>query len=354
MAKCLVCKSTNISIINPSTFLFPASSANPDFHTYQNMYCATCGLIHMDRFPNKEKLKDYYRNDYRDSDFAIELKDARKIDIPIQIPWSGHSFARFTNFYELIQACPYINPPNEKDTFIDMGGYQGFFLLAVSKVYGSRVLNYEYSLDGLEFAKNALNIPGFEAKEITTDDIGIKANFVSLVHVFEHLQDPSGFLKHLHSNILKDDGYVYIEVPNAYGFPLSDPTHFFTYTETSLSNILTSHGFKIEKILVQGNQKYGWNIDNNHMNISLIASKTKTLSKDYLEPLDATGFVKDLKKSYLRVHKNLLVFRIKRLLKDFFSVLVYLIIFVPEKILKIDMSPKILGLKAIFIKKKND
>ena len=231
MTICLVCDSTNISIIDPSTFLFPARSSKSDFHTYQNIYCATCGIVHMDKFPSKEKLIDYYRNDYRDSDFVIKLTDGRKIDIPIQIPWSGHSFARFTNFYELIQACPYLKPPGENDTFIDIGGYQGFFLLAVSKVFGSKVLNYEYSLDGLEFAKNALNIPGFKAKEITTDDIGTKANIVSLVHVFEHLKDPSGFLKHLHSNILKDDGYVYIEVPNAYGFPLSDPTHFFTYTK---------------------------------------------------------------------------------------------------------------------------
>ena len=354
MENCLICNSIDVSKIDPSTFLFPARSSNSEFHTYQNIYCANCGVVQMNKFPNKEKLMHYYRNNYRDSDFAINLADERKIDIPIQIPWSGYSFARFINFYELLLACPHLKSPSQNDTFIDIGGYQGFFLLAVSKVFGSKVLNYEYSLDGLEFAKNALNIPGFEAKEITTDDIGTKGNIVSLVHVFEHLEDPSGFLKHLHSNILNDDGYIYIEVPNAYGFPLSDPTHFFTYTEISLSNILTSHGFKIEKIVVQGNQKYGWDIDNNHMNISVIASKTNILSNDYIAPLDTNKFVKDLKKSYSRIHKNLLALKLKRLFKDIFLLIIYLVIFVPEKILKIDMRPIISRCKGIFIKKNND
>ena len=352
MTNCLVCDSSNISKINPSTFLFPARSSNSDFHTYQSIYCSTCGVIHMDNFPNKEQLMDYYRNDYRNSEFAIELKGDIKIDLPIQIPWSGYSFARFANFYELLLSCPDVKPPNENDTFIDIGGYQGFFLLAVSKVFGAKVLNYEYSLDGLEFAKNAFNIPGFQAKEITTDEIGTKANIVSLVHVFEHLDDPSGFLKHLHSNILKDGGYVYIEVPNAYGYPLSDPTHFFTYTEISLSNILSSHGFKIEKILLQGNQKYTVDIDNNHMNISLIASKTNILSKNYIVPMDANRFVKDLKKSYRGIHKNSLVAKMKRLFKDSFLILIHMAIFIPEKILRIDMGPIVWGLKGIFKKSK--
>ncbi len=139
MTNCLVCDSSNISKIEPSTFLFPARSSNSDFHTYQNIYCATCGVIHMDNFPNKEKLMDYYRNDYRGSEFAIEVKDGRKIDLPIQIPWSGYSFVRFANFYELLLSCPNVKPPSENDTFIDIGGYQGFFLLAVSKVFGAKM-----------------------------------------------------------------------------------------------------------------------------------------------------------------------------------------------------------------------
>ena len=351
MTNCLICNSDNISTIDPSTFLFPAISSNPTFHKYQNIYCANCGVIHMDNFPDKEKLMEFYRNDYRDSEFAIQINDGRKIDLPIQIPWSGYSFARFANFYELLLSCPNIKPPTKSDTFIDIGGYQGFFLLAVSKVFGSKVLNYEYSLDGLEFAKNALSIPGFKAKEITTDDIGSQANFVSLVHVFEHLEDPSSFLKHLHSKILKDDGYVYIEVPNAFGFPLTDPTHFYTYTQISLSNILTSHGFKIEKIITQGNQKYGWDIDNNHMNISLLASKTSIFSDVYQKPMNAAMFTKNLKNSYTKIHKKLLLTKIRNLFKDTYLMIIYLVIFISEKVFKINMGPIVWGIRR---KIKND
>lgn len=257
----------------------------------------------MDPLPKKEALVAYYNNEYRQSDFSISIDNNKVIDLPIQIPWSGYSYARFKNFLDLAKASPEFIPPSSDSYFLDYGGYQGFFLLAVRQCYDCHVFNYDYSQNGIAFSQKALDIPSQLGVDISTDTFDRQFDYVSLIHVFEHLENPVEFLRHIKSKVIKDSGYLYIEVPNAYGAALSDPTHFSTFTSVSLKNTLTLGGFKTIGYSVHGNQKYGNMSDNCYANISILAVPCLEVSSATIEhPLSAKRFEKQLKDAYHAVY----------------------------------------------------
>ncbi|MDF1795440.1 MAG: class I SAM-dependent methyltransferase [Coxiellaceae bacterium] len=305
MQTCSACTSQNLVKINPGTYFFPSDSFDKKFHTYNNIYCEGCGIISIDRLPDKTKLIEYYNNNYRKSDFAITITQNKTIDLPIQIPWSGFSYSRFQNFLNLVKDSKDILPISKESKFLDYGGYQGFFLYAVKQTFGCNVFNYEYNKHGLDFAEKALGISGQQGKDIQTDTFDTKFDFISLNHVFEHLDNPVQFLTHVRTKVLNQNGCLYIEVPNAFGSPLSDPTHFNMYTATSLINILSLAGYKTINHHIHGNQVYGLISDNNYRNISIIATPEKSPTFKVIHtPVLARRFCKDLRRSYLKVYLN--------------------------------------------------
>lgn len=80
---------------------------------------------------------------------------------------------------------------------------------------------------------------------------------VTLWHVFEHLDDPQKTLNKLNS-ILKNEGYMLIEVPNGnsiyrkiFGVHwqlLMVPEHLFFWSKKALSQILKKSGFRVVKV----------------------------------------------------------------------------------------------------------
>jgi len=85
----------------------------------------------------------------------------------------------------------------------------------------------------------------------------IKFDVVVMHHVIEHLDDPIGALKKVHS-LLKNRGVFIIGTPNfdsaaawRYGNRfrlLHDETHVSLFTEDSMHRFLRDHGFKIYKV----------------------------------------------------------------------------------------------------------
>ena len=76
---------------------------------------------------------------------------------------------------------------------------------------------------------------------------------------------------------------------------------------------------------------------------------TKIPRQDCIIPTDSTGLVKDLKKILYR-YTYFFVTQMNRLFKDMYLILVYLVIFLPEKILKIDMVSIIWRFRQLFRK----
>jgi 2-polyprenyl-3-methyl-5-hydroxy-6-metoxy-1,4-benzoquinol methylase len=277
--KCRVCGGNTFKKINFNSLLFPTSSHNEDLHDYENYMCATCSVVF--QFPeiDDDILVDYYNNEYRKSQFALKLND-KEIDLPIAIPWSGYSFQRFHSFYTILESAKEFYPdaiPTQADAIIDIGAYQGFFLFAANQAWKCKTIGYDYNHKGIEFAKRALGITASKVtKDIYHDVFEEKVRFVTLVHVFEHLREPNKFLKHLKNHILTKDGYLYMEVPNLYGTPLSDPTHFFTYSPDCLRFIIENNGFEVIALSEHGKPRIKSNTwGNTKMNISVLAKFTQ-------------------------------------------------------------------------------
>ena len=100
---------------------------------------------------------------------------------------------------------------------------------------------------------------------------GLKADFICLFHVFEHIAKPKDFLAAIRK-VLAPGGRVVIEVPSlddplltVYALPAYEAFYFqnqhpFVYTGRSLARVLTDNGFKVREILPY--QRYGLE---NHM-----------------------------------------------------------------------------------------
>ena len=100
----------------------------------------------------------------------------------------------------------------------------------------------------------------------------IKADIITLLHVFEHLMDPVDFLCKIKKNILKKNGLLYLEIPNPYSNPLNDPTHLFLYSEDSIKYILESCNYKIISLERKGLYQQGILLRNNkNLNLHVLA-----------------------------------------------------------------------------------
>lgn len=86
-------------------------------------------------------------------------------------------------------------------------------------------------------------------------DNPFKAQLVLMIHTFEHITNPEKLLKEV-QEVLTDDGYLYIEIPNGRMIefdilpesnPLCIPFHAYLYNMDSLCQILTNNGYEIVK-----------------------------------------------------------------------------------------------------------
>ena len=69
-------------------------------------------------------------------------------------------------------------------------------------------------------------------------------DLITIVHVLEHLDQPKENIIELKS-LLSDEGVIYAEVPNLYGFPLGDEAHKIAFTQYSLVKMFHSSGYEI-------------------------------------------------------------------------------------------------------------
>ena len=74
----------------------------------------------------------------------------------------------------------------------------------------------------------------YESKDIYKDEFSEQIDVCTVIHVLEHLHDPLKFLKHVKNKIIKNNGYIYVEVPSAESSTYDDPTHLFMFTQEYL------------------------------------------------------------------------------------------------------------------------
>jgi len=229
---------------------------NPDFKTYLNVSdyfltrenfsivsCDHCSFRFTNPRPDASELGKYYESkDYishsntRSGLFSFVYQNIRKFTIASK--------------YRLIKRFA------KGTSILDIGCATGEFL-KYFKNRGWKTIGVEPNEKAREFAHsvNHLDVKDEEWLKTAPEQ---KFNIVTLWHVLEHVPAVNGRLEEI-KNILKDDGYVFIAVPNAdspdatyykehwAGYDV--PRHLYHFTVKTMEMILTKHGFQcIEKI----------------------------------------------------------------------------------------------------------
>lgn len=153
----------------------------------------------------------------------------------------------------------------KKGKILDIGNVGG--------LYGGEGVNFSAHLSFVEYAKDSL-VYGFDLYPPTHDkdkynnqktgnveeELPYQNNEFDTVYLgelIEHVSNPGKVLSEI-NRILKKDGVLIIDTPNAYNFKklikyllqreenLGDPTHVILFTPGSLTSLLRENGFRID------------------------------------------------------------------------------------------------------------
>ena len=159
-------------------------------------------------------------------------------------------FEREYKLKQLKHVTRYLNK-NKPGKILDVGCGHGWLLSS---------LNFKWNKFGLDVSSFALKSASKYSKTFLGDINNIKEknfDYITILHVIEHIFEPSKFIKKVHK-ILKKKGTLVIETPNfdsaaarRYGNNfrlLKDKTHVSLFSEDSLIRFLRDNKFKIFKI----------------------------------------------------------------------------------------------------------
>jgi len=133
------------------------------------------------------------------------------------------------------------------DSMLDIGSGLGIFPYHMKK-YIKRIHCIEPEPESADFIKNEL---GFQCHQgFYETGLFPKVDLVTLVHVLEHIPQPVNFLRGIKEYDLKDNGLIFIEVPDACEFEYLDKhnddfnsLHLWFFNLATLDRVLRNSGF---------------------------------------------------------------------------------------------------------------
>jgi len=107
---------------------------------------------------------------------------------------------------------------NKKKSILDFGCGKGYFLYFLKKLGYKKLFGVETSTSRAAFSKELINLE-ISSEIYTGGKILEKTfDFISLIHVLEHIEDPFDFLDIMLEDAVNKNGVIFIEVPNIISF----------------------------------------------------------------------------------------------------------------------------------------
>ena len=198
--------------------------------------CKNCGLVRMNPYYTEDFLKIFYSKFYspiyRGSSKCSEEKFNERI-------LYGNS---------IIENIEKIIGDISNKRIFEIGCGSGGILQAF-KLKGNDVYGVDYGKEYLEFAKiKGLNVVEGDFNEL--EKFG-QCDILILNHLLEHITKPINFLKNIRK-LLKEDGYLYVEVPvletipNNYNYDIFtyfQSAHIFNFSNDIFKNIILASGY---------------------------------------------------------------------------------------------------------------
>ncbi len=195
--------------------------------------CTHCGLLCHEQVPSDDELEQYYARQYRAAYQGEYTPSAYRV---------LREWSRGRALVGLLR--PYLQP---RDDIVEIGCG-----------IGCTVKNFEcagFYATGIEpgagFRRFAVSQLHADVRPGMLKDVPVEpcVDMVLLVHVLEHLRQPTEALRHIHA-MLTGGGRLYVEVPNA-GAPHSAPgkmfhfAHIYNFTRDTLEAIAEKAGFSV-------------------------------------------------------------------------------------------------------------
>ncbi len=204
--------------------------------------CDDCGVFYSNPMPTKAELNHYYQNEYRkDYQLAFSKPSAKHIE-------KKRNEAR--SRYEVVRR----EAAGDRLVLLDFGCGSGE-LVHEFATHGHEAHGFEPGATYSSFARSA------KALDITIQSADFRNavyapkqfDAITMLHVLEHVPDPIAALEQAYA-WLKDDGVLYLEVPNMQGYEFKCFEHFhfahvLGFSRDNLILALRRAGFRIRREL---------------------------------------------------------------------------------------------------------
>ena len=255
MRTCEICSGSQVERLHRQHFLFPGLVKAVH---YDVVACCNCGFAYASDIPDQSALDQFYQS----------VEHHLHTDLP-------PGLARIhSDFFRFIQANTSLT---ESAGILDIGSGMGHFLARFKQAGLHNLIGIEPSPAAVELARN---IHGVEIRNTTVDAFVTDERFqlISLCGVLEHIADLRSSLAKI-ADLLTDDGFLFIAVPDAETFGMAPPAepflefaleHINFFSAASLDNVLAANGFEKVTVVSQHNDFY-----DNHYLLALYRKTTK-------------------------------------------------------------------------------
>jgi 2-polyprenyl-3-methyl-5-hydroxy-6-metoxy-1,4-benzoquinol methylase len=206
------------------------------------IYCSNCSLVQQKELPSDEELNLYYSHNYRRNYKGTYTPKPKYIH---------RAGLAALNRIEFLESTIHI----AHQTLLDIGAGGGEFVYLANK-RGFNAKGIEPNVGYSEFSQEQY---GVEVQTAMLSELeNSSADILTMFHVFEHMSNPHDVMRKLYS-IVKNNGYLFIEVPNILQADASPhniyfKAHLFYYSRFTL-NSLASVYFDLVKVDDTGNLK---------------------------------------------------------------------------------------------------
>jgi 2-polyprenyl-3-methyl-5-hydroxy-6-metoxy-1,4-benzoquinol methylase len=202
--------------------------------------CLDCGFVAQSDIPSNEELTIYYSHNYR-QDYKSTYSPK-----PKYVQRAGQAALDRINFLE-----KHLNL--NQQTLIDIGAGGGEFVY-MAKQRGASSTGIEPNVGYSSFSKEQYGVEVKTAMLSNVDDCS--ADILTLFHALEHMAKPHDVMKKLYES-LKENGHVFIEVPNILQADASPhniyfKAHLFYYSKYTLMSMASPY-FSVVHVEDRGN-----------------------------------------------------------------------------------------------------
>ena len=198
---CPICESNNFSLIRNIEFVL--YEKHPMADGYELVQCKNCSFIYANTKVTQNQLDKYYSD--------LSKYEDKKIS-------TGGGYNQFDKD-RLIKTAKYIASKfaDKKISIVDIGCAIGGMLEQLRNLGFNDITGIDPSISCVEITRNDKNIKCHHASIFDIDESFGKYDLIIISHVWEHILDLKLAIKHLES-ILKNDGFIYVECPNAMNY----------------------------------------------------------------------------------------------------------------------------------------